>query len=642
MRLRTVSFLIALILLLSACFGMRAFAYEVEEVKLIGIVETKSTDLNIRSGPGTEYEKVGAVSKGTVIDVIGITEDTNAEKWYKISANGIKGFAKETYVRIIELPDEPDEAFELLISNFPESYKEQLRLLHAIHPNWKFTPLMTGLTWQTLMDNQCVIGRNLLQSPTGWKSFENGAYDWVNKTWYSFDSGNWVQACEEVIAYYLDPRNFLDGNIYQFLVLSDDGSEYDPKVINEIVKGTFMYDAPCGEYETYGEAIVVAAKEANASPYMLAARIRMEQGSKGNRLAHGTVEGYEGYYNHFDIGAWAHSGNSAILNGAIYAKKKGWDSPYKAILGGAQFLVKNYIGVGQNTLYLQKYDVVDGGNGLYGHQYMTNVSAAVSECSTLREAISNAGAEDTALNFLIPVYEDMPEEYGLLPLRTGNANNLLESITVEGGRFSGEFNRYEMQYDVYTEDTQITVNAKAIDADATIEGTGNITLTEGINEIPITVTASNGLKRVYTLFVSSTAEKNVTCEYENTTDRINGVEAGTLLSAFKEKITVSGYTVKYVDSNGTEKTDTDVMKTGDRVELYYADALERAMSIVITGDSNGDGNLNSLDLIKTQRHILEIQKLESAVFEDAADYNKDGKINSLDLISLQRRILGID
>ncbi len=638
-RLKTISLLTAIILLVTGmCFSVKTFAYEVEEAKLIGIVETKNTDLNVRSGPGTEYEKIGSVSKGTVIEVTGITADLNEAKWYRVSANGITGFVSESYVRIIEIPDEPDEAFELLISNFPESYKEQLRLLHAIHPTWKFTPLMTGLTWETLMKNQTVLGRNLLQSPSGWKSFRDGAYDWVNKAWYSFDSGNWVQALDEVIAYYLDPRNFLDGNIYQFLVLSDDGSEYDPKVINEILKGTFMYDAECGEYATYGEAIVKAAKEAGASPYMLAARIRMEQGSKGNKLAHGTVEGYEGYFNHFDIGAWAHSGNSAILNGAIYAKKKGWDSRYKAILGGAQFLVKNYIGVGQNTLYLQKYDVVDGGNGLYGHQYMTNVSAAVSECHTLREAISSAGAEDSALNFLIPVYTDMPEEYGYLPLRTGNANNLLESITLDGGRVSSTFDRYVTEYDVYTDESTITVTAVALDEGAVIEGTGTVSLVEGINEVPITVTATNGMKRTYTLYVSSTAEKDFSTEHTIKENVISDIILGTDLASFKEKVTVSGYEVKFTDADGNEKKDDGVMMTGDKITLTYGGATEREILIAVKGDASGDGKLSLADLLKTQSHILGIKELEG-IYYTAADYTGDGKLSLADLLQCQKIIL---
>ncbi len=642
--LRTISLLMCAVLFItSVCFGISVFAYEVTGVTLMGIVSTNSTDLNVRSGPGTEYEKVGSLAKGTIIDITGTTKDANGADWYRVSANGIVGFVMQKYVTLVDIPETPDEEFELTLTNFPESYKEKLRTLHALYPSWKFTPLITNLSWQTLMDNQCVIGRNLLQSPEAWLSFEDGAYDWEEKYWYSFDSGNWRQACEEVIAYYLDPRNFLDGNIYQFLVLSDDGSEYDPKVINEILKGTFMYDSACGEYATYGEAIVKAGKEAGASPYMLAARIKMEQGAKGNKLAHGTVPGYEGYYNHFDIGAYAHSGRSAIVNGAIYAanEKRNWNTPYKAILGGAQFLVKNYIGVGQNTLYLQKYDVVDGGNGLYNHQYMTNVVAAVSECATLRNAIVNSGATTSQLNFLIPVYSDMPEEYGTLPLKTGNANNLLASLTVEGGKMTETFDKYTFGYDVFTEETQITVSATAINTDAKIEGTGIIELKEGINEVPITVTATNGLKRTYTLYISSSAEKNVTCEYESTNNIIKGVEIGTTLEDFAKKITVTGYTVKYLDAKGNEKQTSEIMKTGDKISLVYEEKEERVMTVVIQGDVNGDGKISSADLLKTQKAILGLIKFEGEVYSQAADFTKDGKVNSRDLLACQKKILGL-
>ena len=628
----------------TVCFGIHIYAYEVTDVTLMGVVSTNSTNLNVRKGPGTEYEQVGSLAKGTIIDITGTTTNSEQEEWYKISGNGIVGFVMKKYVTLVEIPETPDEAFELSISTFPESYKDKLRTLHAIYPSWKFTPLVTNLTWETLMKNECVIGRNLLQSPEAWMSFEDGAYNFTDKYWYSFDSGNWRQACEEVIAYYLDPRNFLDGNIYQFLVLSDDGSEYDPKVINEILKGTFMYNAKCGEIATYGEALVKAGKEAGASPYMLAARIKMEQGANGNKLAHGTVPGYEGYYNHFDIGAYAHDGRSAIVNGAIYAKneKRNWNTPYKAILGGAQFLVKNYIGVGQNTLYLQKYDVVDGGNGLYGHQYMTNVSAAVSECATLRDAIINAGATTSPLNFLIPVYSDMPEDYGTLPLRTGNANNLLSTLIVEGGRMASTFNKYTMGYDVFTEETQITVTATAMETGAKIEGAGVIELKEGINEIPITVTATNGLKRVYTLYVSSSAEKVFTTNYKTKDNLILDITAGLTLEDFAKEITTVGYTVKYLDVNGNEKATGDIMKTGDKVSLSYEDKEERVLEVVVYGDSNGDGKISSVDLLKTQKAILGLGEFESAVYSEAADYSKDGKVTSKDLLACQKKILGLE
>jgi len=639
--LGTISLLLCTVLFISCiCFGIHIYAYEVTDVTLMGIVSTNSDNLNVRKGPGTEYEKVGSLAKGTIIDITGTTTNSEKEEWYKISGNGIVGFVMKKYIALVDIPETPDETFELSIKNFPDSYKEKLRTLHAIYPSWKFTPLITNLTWETLMKNECVIGRNLLQSPEAWMSFEDGAYNFTDKYWYSFDSGNWRQACEEVIAYYLDPRNFLDGNIYQFLVLSDDGSEYDPKVINEILKGTFMYNAKCGDIATYGEALVKAGKEAGASPYMLAARIKMEQGANGNKLAHGTVPGYEGYYNHFNIGAYAQNGNSAIVNGAIYAAnpKRNWNTPYKAILGGAQFLVKNYISVGQNTLYLQKYDVVDGGNGLYKHQYMTNVTAAVSECATLRNAIINANATESPLNFLIPVYNDMPEDFGMLPLKTGNANNLLSTLTVEGGRMASAFNKYTMGYDVFTQETQITVTAKAMETGAKIEGAGVIELKEGINEIPITVTATNGLKRVYTLYVSSSAEKNFVSEYETANNIIKGVEVGTTKENFAKKITATGYTVKYLDAKGNEKQNADIMKTGDKISLVYGGKVERTIEIAVCGDSSGDGRISLADLLQIQEYIME-EIYEDTVYFIGADCTMDGKISLADLLECQEIII---
>lgn len=635
------SLILCVILCICAvCFGIHTYAYEVTNVTLKGIVSTNSDNLNVRKEPGTEYEKVGSIAKGTIIDITGTTTNSDKEEWYKISANGIVGFVMKKYITLVEVPQMPDEAFELSIKNFPDSYKDKLRTLHAIYPSWKFTPLVTNLTWETLMNNECVIGRNLLQSPEAWMSFEDGAYNFTDKYWYSFDSGNWRQACEEVIAYYLDPRNFLDGNIYQFLVLSDDGSEYDPKVINEILKGTFMYNAKCGEIATYGEALVKAGKEAGASPYMLAARIKMEQGANGNKLAHGTVPGYEGYYNHFDIGAYAHDGRSAIVNGAIYAKneKRNWNTPYKAILGGAQFLVKNYISVGQNTLYLQKYDVVDGGNGLYGHQYMTNVTAAVNECATLRDAIINSGATTSPLNFLIPVYKGMPEDYGTLPLRTGNANNLLSTLTVEGGKVTEKFDKYTFGYDVFTQETQITVKATAMETGAKIEGTGVIELKEGVNEIPITVTATNGLKRVYTLYISSSAEKVFLTDYKTKNNLILDIQVGTTLENFAKQITTEGYTVKYLDAKGNEKATGDIMKTGDKVSLVYEGKEERVLEVVVRGDSSGDGKLSLADLLKTQGHMVGKNQL-STVYFNAADYTGDGKLSLADLLQCQKVII---
>ena len=421
-----------------SAFGfLTVFAFEVKPLEnKKGTVVTQGSNLRVRSGPATTYEEVSSLPPGTMVDVLGYVatedkteaspspsaaptpsatdevtpesspeaspdttedeENDNEESdedfkklpqdkvWYKISHSGIVGFVRGDFLTIFNAPTLEDDAdFETYLEaqGFPECYREGLRTLHAMHPNWKFTALSTGLSWETVLKNECKVGVNcvLPSALASWKSFEKDAYNWEEGTWYSWDSGGWTAASKEIIAYYLDVRNFFDDNIFMFMECSfDENAQISASAIKATLAGTFMAT------DEWANGIIAAAREANASPIMLAARLKQEQGTNGNKIAHGTVSGYEGYYNPFNIGAYSHSGRSAVLNGARYAKDKGWYGLEAALIGGAKFIAKSYINVGQNTLYLQKFDVIDGGNGLYSHQYMTNVGAPAGECSTLR------------------------------------------------------------------------------------------------------------------------------------------------------------------------------------------------------------------------------------------------------------------
>ena len=63
--------------------------------------------------------------------------------------------------------------------------------------------------------------------------------------------------------------------------------------------------------------------------------------------------------------------------------------------------------------------------------------------------------------------------------------------------------------------------------------------------------------------------------------------------------------------------------------------------IIIYGDVDGNGKINSVDLLKLQRHILEIEELDF-LSQKAGNINKNGKKpTSVDLLLIQRHILGL-
>lgn len=159
---------------------------------------------------------------------------------------------------------------------------------------------------------------------------------------------------------------------------------------------------------SYSEIIMKAAEESGISPYSIAIKIIQEVGRQGSNSVSGNYPGYEGYYNFFNIGAYD-SGN-AIENGLKYAKEKGWNSPYISIIEGSKYMADSYIGVGQNTAYFYKFDVVDDEKtGTFWHQYMTNVQDPSSQAKNLYNTYATNNMLDLSLNFIIPVFNDMPD-----------------------------------------------------------------------------------------------------------------------------------------------------------------------------------------------------------------------------------------
>lgn len=306
------------------------------------------------------------------------------------------------------------------VEQFPASYQPALKALKEQHPNWIFVPMNTGLDWNTVIANELTGGKSLVH-----KSFpeytKEGAYD----------DGNWYYASEEILELYMDPRNSLhEDAIFQFEQLTYNETYHTEAALEQFLSNTFMKgdkNAP-GTVMTYSHIIWAIGREKGreVSPFHLASRIYQEQGQGTSALISGTYPGYEGYYNYFNVGATGNTTEEVIVNGLKYAKDRNWNNAYYSILGGADIISANYIRKGQDTLYLQKYNVNPNGSyALYTHQYMQNISAPTSEAKTIRNLYKNANALDSPFVFKIPVYENMPETACAMP---GASTNVVLQI----------------------------------------------------------------------------------------------------------------------------------------------------------------------------------------------------------------------
>lgn len=529
--------------------------------------------LNVRSGAGTGYSKTGTVSYGDSLTILSETTDSSGAKWYKISCGNVTGYVSAAYVQLTSSGSQSssDADFESYMTKqgFPESYKPYLRKLHEQHPKWIFTAQKLGVNWNTALKEECVVGRNLVHSSAlaSWKSMEKGAYDFNGGYWYGLD-GSWVAASKEIIMYYMDPRNFLnDTYIFMFENQSYDPSYQTESGVKTILADTFMsgsYTCPDTKKKyTYSQTFMDAAKKSGVSPYHLASRCRNEQGVNGAPQSLGTVKGYENYFNFFDIQAYATSTMTAAEMGCKYAKTTNptyllpWTNQYKSIVGGSIFLGTGYITKGQDTLYLQKFDMVDGGNGLYYHQYMTCVFGQANEAISLKNAYSQ-DILNSAMEFKIPVYNNMPDKLCPKPTSSGDNNNYLKSLSVSGTSISPKFDKFTTSYTakVNAEVSSVTVNANPLGKSAKVSGKGKVSLKTGENTVKVTCTAASGVKRTYTIKITRKAASQTLQQGDVNGDKyLTVVDALLMLRYNAGKTQLDPAQLKRADMNSDGKVD---------------------------------------------------------------------------------------
>lgn len=681
--LRPLSLFLSFLLILSAF----AFTAVAEGESRAGIVT--GTGVNVRSGPGKNHSSIGIqLSTGHAVTVLGEEADSEGREipWYHISFSkggaDRTGYMRSDYVRIIPTVDSgtppaenPD--FEAQLAAFPEDYKAALTALHELHPSWNFAAFQTGLDWSEVQRLENRLGWSYINDGViSHYSTAPGAYDWETDTYFVKEGSNWYQAHPDMVAYFMDPRNFLnETDIFQFELLAFSSASQTEAAIASMLDGTFMEGKTTlnltGEEVSYARAFLDAANTADVSAFHLVARCIQEVGWNGSSCSLGTYPGYENYYNFFNIGAYTGAGD-----GMIYAKNHGWDTPYKAILAGGDFIASNYIARGQNTPYYQKYNVVEK-NNVAGHQYMTNVAAARSEGRIQKNKYVDLGMLETGFTFSIPVYLNMPSSPCAAPTPSGSPNNYLKSLVIEGYPLTPTFDFYDclnngrttFNLSIQGDVSSVSVRAEAVSKSATLSGhLGVIPIQTGENTLMISCTAANGSVRNFTVkitldgegssegpppYIPPSSDVPIGPEAPPSTPGapsgwnppyavqgtlLSGISPGTSTSAFLESLGLFGNAYASItDENGIAVS--GLMRTGLILNYFDGSATTR-FRIVIYGDVNGDASIDAIDLLLVRKNLLGLASV-SECGKIASDVNRDGAVDAIDLLLVRKSLLGL-
>lgn len=523
--------------------NIKAASYGVYKVKYKCKVRTSASDKvsAIKNGnddvtvyPNQELEYIKTVK--------GPNNGMNNQDWYAVkfdyAARGYTGYvAKACMYDTKTYSYNDDSSFEQSISSFPNSYKPYLRKLHAIHPNWTFKIDNTNLDWAASVTAESQKG----QSSISYLYPSLFYRDSENPNGIIVDGKSWYAPCYDAVGYYLDPRNFLtEKNIFMFESLVY--NEKQNSSVQGILNGSFMEGSFSEEGYTkkYADAFIEAAKTSGVSSTHLASRALQEMGTKMSSAASGTVSGYEGYYNFYNIGAY--SGENNYILGLQRAVKEGWNTRQKAITGGALFIANKYVNNGKDTLYFQKFNVSSKRKTApYTYEYMTNIMAPSSESASIYSSYEKNGKLGDNYTFTIPVYNNM----------TSNAYKVSRTDTVGGNE---------------------TDNGK------TEENNNN----GGNNKPEI-----------------SPETKVSNAGYSLETGYITKINLGEDMSSLRQRLSNASATAATLNSSWNSKT-SGAIATGDIIEIDS----KKTFQVVVYGDINGDANISVVDLLFIKKYIL--------------------------------------
>ena len=217
-------------------------------------------------------------------------------------------------------------------------------------------------------------------------------------------------------------------------------------------------------------------------------------------------------------------------------------------------------------------------------------------------------------------------------------NNNLKDLTVTVGEevyeISPEFDADTLEYQVTvpTGTTSVTVDATRADSTASVDGDGEIEVTEGLNTIPIVVTAQNGEEKTYTLTINVEDQNPINVKVDGTDYTV--VKSDTLLTApttfTQSSVEIDGFDIPAFVNDVIDYTLVGLKDSEGNISLYRYEDGEYTLYNELSSKSYTLVPVpftEELDYLKTTVEI-------NGVTMDAYRYDEDSPlviINALDL-----------
>ncbi|MDB0579530.1 N-acetylmuramoyl-L-alanine amidase [Salinicoccus roseus] len=231
------------------------------------------------------------------------------------------------------------------------------------------SPVINEVKYGISLDEAVDIQMNLRAKPQAWVS-----------------GGGWRDATRSEVEHYINPANHTtDVWDYTYLDLNRAQNISTVELNNKLLNNKGILD-------NQGTAFLQAANTHGVNEVYLISHALHETGNGTSQLAQGVRLDANGnissngklYYNMYGIAAYDHN---PVLEGARYAQRMGWDTPAKAVIGGAQFISGGYFNRGQNTLYAMRWNPANPGT----YQYATDVNWAYATARNLKNYYDQLG-----------------------------------------------------------------------------------------------------------------------------------------------------------------------------------------------------------------------------------------------------------